>query len=100
MLRICDDLTSNAGLDVMPFEYYDPISVLKSLYAELPDAILWGTDMPWHRFFHENKELSTYSEEVDILTQSDLLFSISDNVCCFLFGEKIESITETEILTM
>ena len=85
LLRICDD--PGAKSQCMPFDYEDPVSVLKSLHAALPNGLLWGTDMPWHRFFRKDGQLSTYSQEAALLQQSGLVDAISQNTCRFLFGE-------------
>ena len=86
LLRICKDVKSNTGGEDMMFNYSNPVDVLISLYNEIPDSLLWGTDMPWHRFFHDDGEMSTYSEEVELLAQSNLIDRISINTCNFLFG--------------
>lgn len=85
-LRICHELSKHRSSNIAELPYEEPISALRSLFEISPDRLLWGTDIPWHRFLRDDGKCTSYEQEVEVLNASGFKEHLSHNALRYLFG--------------
>ena len=70
----------------MHIMFPDPISMLKGVIREYHQKLLWGSDVPWHRYVNDQNCIVDYPDEKNYVDESGLWEEFTNNSISFLFG--------------
>lgn len=82
--RLC--LASQGGQELLKLDYADPLAVMRAMCERYGERVMWGTDLPWHRYALPSGQVIAYRDEVRTLRESGAAERLSANAARFLFG--------------
>lgn len=89
--RICYDYAHMANHNILKLNFLNPQDAFKQLFEEIPTMLLWGTDTPFNVFCDESR-VTTYRDEVEIISSELQREQLYRNTLRFLFGTKSKSL--------
>lgn len=88
-VRICYDMSlRDDKSNILNIDYSNPLTAFNQLFDVIPYNLLWGTDAPFNSFVRPDGTITTYKDEVNIISSQNIRKQLCQNTIRFLDGKK------------